>query len=390
MEDKTKSSVGTDAGFCGVAPLHPPSYGWQPSLLYNQHFGQPPFIDFRDLSWMESVFRKLWTSSWSGYTRSVEFTPQPGLKIHREMGGGVSEVTTQQCKWRVSLDVNHFAPSEITIRTHDGFLVVGGTHDERQDEHGYISRSFVRKYKLPDGIEATSIHSFITGDGVLTVEVPLPDLPPAADTTISVQVEMEAPKLEDQKLDERRRPGVTERDVVTGPFAEKPDVGARPVGADERIRWIDGAPEDLRDQERVDAAEEAAVIQEEDKKRKEEEQKMEEGAEERVDSVGVTDKVPDLPEEPKTPTAPEEPEAPRPSDMATPEGDRRILEEEKEREIQEQEDQRPVQEPEPVDGEPRRVKPEEEQPVPVQTQEEIQPQLDITEQRAIEHMKKSE
>lgn len=124
MEDtNTKSTVKTDGSqMCGEALSHPPTYGWQPGLLYNQHFGLPPFLDFKDLSWMESAFKKLRTTYWPGYTQASGIAP----KIHRELGGGLSEVTTQQSRWTVSLDVNHFAPSEITVRTQCGFLEIEG------------------------------------------------------------------------------------------------------------------------------------------------------------------------------------------------------------------------------------------------------------------------
>lgn len=128
MEDTTTKTAVTmdETQMCHEALSHPPSYGWQPSLLYNQHFGLPPFLDFRDLSWMESIFRKLRTSSWPGYTQASGFAPQPSLKIHRDVGGGVSEVSAQVSRWTVHLDVNHFAPSEITVRTHSGFLEIEG------------------------------------------------------------------------------------------------------------------------------------------------------------------------------------------------------------------------------------------------------------------------
>lgn len=128
MEDTpTKTTVMKDeTQMCHDSVSHPPAYGWQPSLLYNQHFGLPPFLDFRDLSWMESVFKRLRSSSWPGYTQAPGFAPLPSVKIHREVGGGVSEVSTQSSRWNVSLDVNHFAPSEIAVRTHGGFLEIEG------------------------------------------------------------------------------------------------------------------------------------------------------------------------------------------------------------------------------------------------------------------------
>ncbi|XP_011789950.1 PREDICTED: heat shock protein beta-1-like, partial [Colobus angolensis palliatus] len=36
-------------------------------------------------------------------------------------------------RWRVSLDVNHFAPDELTVKTKDGVVEITGKHEERQD-----------------------------------------------------------------------------------------------------------------------------------------------------------------------------------------------------------------------------------------------------------------
>lgn len=76
-------------------------------------------------------------------------------------------------KFQVNLDVQHFAPEEISVKAADGFLVVEAKHEEKQDEHGFISRSFTRKYALPEGVEADLITSKLSSDGVLTVSAPL-------------------------------------------------------------------------------------------------------------------------------------------------------------------------------------------------------------------------
>ncbi|RXN30811.1 heat shock beta-1-like protein [Labeo rohita] len=144
---------------------------------------------------MEGIFRRLGTSSWPGYLRTPVFAPftqAPGQHVstlQREMSGGVSEVVGEMCKWKISLDVNHFAPSEITIKRQDGFLVVAGKHEERQDEHGYIARCFTRKYTLPGGVDAENLQSRLSADGILTVEAPLPSIPLPADVDISIQVD---------------------------------------------------------------------------------------------------------------------------------------------------------------------------------------------------------
>lgn len=52
-------------------------------------------------------------------------------------------------RFQVNLDVQQFGPHEISVKTVDDFIVVEGKHEERQDEHGFVSRQFVRRYQLP-------------------------------------------------------------------------------------------------------------------------------------------------------------------------------------------------------------------------------------------------
>ncbi|KAJ8403855.1 hypothetical protein AAFF_G00347230 [Aldrovandia affinis] len=53
-------------------------------------------------------------------------------------------------------------------------LYLLGTHEERRDEHGYVSRCFTRKYTLPPGVESEKVTSSLSPEGILTVECPLP------------------------------------------------------------------------------------------------------------------------------------------------------------------------------------------------------------------------
>lgn len=50
------------------------------------------------------------------------------------------------------LDVQQFTPNEITVKCTDKHIIVEGKHDERADEHGHVSRHFVRRYQLPSKI----------------------------------------------------------------------------------------------------------------------------------------------------------------------------------------------------------------------------------------------
>lgn len=80
-----------------------------------------------------------------------------------------STIKLEKDKWQISVDVQHFAPSEITVKTVNGFIVVEGKHEEKQDEHGFISRQFVRRFKIPEDTNPDAIESRLSSDGVLTV-----------------------------------------------------------------------------------------------------------------------------------------------------------------------------------------------------------------------------
>lgn len=76
--------------------------------------------------------------------------------------------------FQVCMDVSQFKPSELTVKTVDRMVVVEGKHEEREDEHGFIQRHFIRKYSLPRGYEPKDVVSTISSDGVLTVKAPPP------------------------------------------------------------------------------------------------------------------------------------------------------------------------------------------------------------------------
>ncbi|KAG6443603.1 protein lethal(2)essential for life [Manduca sexta] len=83
-----------------------------------------------------------------------------------------STITADKDKFQVNLDVQHFTPEEITVKTVDGFVIVEGKHEEKQDEHGYISRQFTRRYALPENCDPDTVESRLSSDGVLTVIAP--------------------------------------------------------------------------------------------------------------------------------------------------------------------------------------------------------------------------
>lgn len=68
--------------------------------------------------------------------------------------------------------MQQFAPNEITVKVSDGYIVVEGKHNEKQDEHGFISRHFVRRYTTPKDVDIDNVVSNLSSDGILTINVP--------------------------------------------------------------------------------------------------------------------------------------------------------------------------------------------------------------------------
>ncbi|XP_026462343.1 protein lethal(2)essential for life-like isoform X2 [Ctenocephalides felis] len=135
------------------------------SRLFDQHFGMG--LNRNDLL---SSFRNSPTLLRGGY-----FRPWRTELLKQDSG---STVTADKDKFQVILDVQQFSPKEITVKTQDNFVIVEGKHEEKQDEHGFISRHFVRRYMLPAEHNPNDVVSSLSSDGVLTITAPKKALPP--------------------------------------------------------------------------------------------------------------------------------------------------------------------------------------------------------------------
>lgn len=94
-------------------------------------------------------------------------------EIERHAGAAKGAVTTVgKDGFQVSLDVQQFKPNEVTVKLQDNTVVIEGKHEEREDQHGYISRHFTRKYVLPKEVDIEQLASSLSSDGILTIKAP--------------------------------------------------------------------------------------------------------------------------------------------------------------------------------------------------------------------------
>ncbi|CAL7948310.1 unnamed protein product [Xylocopa violacea] len=100
-----------------------------------------------------------------------------GELLRKTEGGGTSTVKADKDKFQVVLDVQQFKPEEINVKVVDKCVIVEGKHEEKQDEHGWISRQFTRKYLIPEQCDIDQVTSSISTDGVLSITAPRKDQP---------------------------------------------------------------------------------------------------------------------------------------------------------------------------------------------------------------------
>ncbi|NXI53590.1 HSPB3 protein, partial [Chloroceryle aenea] len=86
-------------------------------------------------------------------------------------GAGKSSQEEENTCVQILLDVVQFRPEDIIIQTFEGWLLIKAQHGPRMDEHGFVSRSFTRQYKLPNGVENKHLSALFCHDGILVVEM---------------------------------------------------------------------------------------------------------------------------------------------------------------------------------------------------------------------------
>lgn len=84
---------------------------------------------------------------------------------------GDTEVHNTDKELRIRLDLQHFKPEEIKISSDNQRVTVTAKHEEKQDNHGFVSREITRMFKLPEDVDPKSITSAINTNGVLNIKV---------------------------------------------------------------------------------------------------------------------------------------------------------------------------------------------------------------------------
>jgi HSP20 family molecular chaperone IbpA len=76
--------------------------------------------------------------------------------------------------FQVSLNVKPFNSEEISVKVKGQEVIIEGKHEEREDEHGFVSRQFTRRYVLPEGYDMETVATTLDTDGKMTIKAHKP------------------------------------------------------------------------------------------------------------------------------------------------------------------------------------------------------------------------
>ncbi|XP_026760310.1 protein lethal(2)essential for life-like [Galleria mellonella] len=81
-------------------------------------------------------------------------------------------VRADKDKYEILIHAKDFEPDDITVKTSNGYVEIEAKHEEKKDEHGYISRRVTRRYPLPSDCRPEDVISTLSSDGLLTITAP--------------------------------------------------------------------------------------------------------------------------------------------------------------------------------------------------------------------------
>ncbi|GIY42691.1 protein lethal(2)essential for life [Caerostris darwini] len=137
----------------------------------------------------------------SGVLADYDYIHAPYIIARQRPQTTVAPRRSDADKFQVMLNVKHFRPHEIDVKTVDNFVVIHGEHEEQADAHGFVSRQFTRRYQLPDDVEPHTVTSSLSQDGVLTIQAPRKMLepPPKNERIVPITIQQPAAVEEAQK-----------------------------------------------------------------------------------------------------------------------------------------------------------------------------------------------
>ena len=88
---------------------------------------------------------------------------------------GGARVVYEDDQYKILINVEHFQPEELMIKTVDNNVIVEAKHEEKtSDGRSFSTKSFNQSFALPRGVSPDTVSSSLSKTGVLTISAPLP------------------------------------------------------------------------------------------------------------------------------------------------------------------------------------------------------------------------
>lgn len=183
-----------------------------PYYSFDQHFGLPPSSEDLPTSFFPDDTDILMLRPHRYFYRY-----QPYKRIINPKSSGTSTIQADKNKFQVSLDVQQFAPEEITVKVVGKNVIVEGKHEEKQDEHGWISRQFVRKYIVPEQCDIDQLKSSLSSDGILMITAPRKEIDPTSknERIIKIQITGKPALRDDTKPIEKQKENQVQKNPIS-------------------------------------------------------------------------------------------------------------------------------------------------------------------------------
>ena len=136
-------------------------WNWD-AIRHENYFGKPLETHFRDVAKMMDRFMDRPFCE-ENYVRPKE-AAEAWLKSE------IAEVKYDSKKMEVKLDVSVYSPAELNVTVSEDRLVIKGKHEQKADNHGYVSREFTREFVMPENIDADTITSTLSDEGMLIIQ----------------------------------------------------------------------------------------------------------------------------------------------------------------------------------------------------------------------------
>merc|ERR1712080_35096 len=99
--------------------------------------------------------------------------PLKDFDLFKTKDSELIRVKEDDTKMEVSLDTAQYRPDELKVSVEGGVVSVEGKHEEKaEDGTKMVSKSFSRKYTLPQGSRGQDVVSNLSSDGVLVITAP--------------------------------------------------------------------------------------------------------------------------------------------------------------------------------------------------------------------------